>query len=278
MVKKKFYKKLNFYRKLVQILTLLFFLIIPVLLLLDFRKVIGNLYSVTIFGLDIVDPAMAVQTIILSGDFFIPMLIGVIIPVVVALVFGRVFCSWVCPYNTLAEWLNKFSNKILRRRRKSGLNKNPKPYISWIILGIILLTTAIIGFPLLGFLSAPGIITAQMASVILGMGVGLELAVIGIILIIEVIVNKRFWCKYVCPVGRVLAIFKTPSTMRVAYNAESCKCPLNVEPCANDCPLDLSPTQIHLYPYCYNCGECLRTCEKTGYQAVYFTFKKSTKS
>jgi ferredoxin-type protein NapH len=277
MVKKKFYKKLNFYRKLTQVLTLLFFLIIPVLLLLDFRKVIGNLYSITIFGFDIVDPAMAIQTFILTGNFFIPMIIGIILPVVIAFIFGRVFCSWVCPYNTIAEFLTKISNKFFNYRKKPGKNINPKPYYYWTILGLIIFLTLLIGFPFLSFLSAPGIITAQMASIILGMGVGLEIAAVGLIWILEVITKKRFWCKYVCPVGAVLSIFRTPNTMKVAYNSTECKCGLNVEPCAYNCPLDLSPKEIYLYPYCNNCGLCLRACERTGNQAVYFTFKKSTK-
>jgi len=62
----KFYNKLNTYRKAVQLFSLAFLVAVPILVVNGIYSIIGTLYSITIFGVDIVDPAMALQTTILT--------------------------------------------------------------------------------------------------------------------------------------------------------------------------------------------------------------------
>ncbi|MDZ7767540.1 MAG: hypothetical protein U5K00_24505 [Melioribacteraceae bacterium] len=72
--KDKFYRNLNKYRKAIQIFSLLFLIAIPVLILLDIRYIVGNLYSISFWDFDIVDPSMVIQTIVLSKEFYLPLI------------------------------------------------------------------------------------------------------------------------------------------------------------------------------------------------------------
>jgi len=272
-----FYLRLNKWRRIVQILSVLFFILVPVLILLDVRFILGNLYSISFWDLEIVDPAMAIQTLILSKTFLVSLFAAALIPIVIAFIFGRVFCSWVCPYNSLSEFLEYTENKIrhfVKRKRKPVQGKNPKPYFYWLIFISVLLITFILSFPLIVFLSFPGILTAQAASVIMGSGVGLLFFFPIIIAIFELAVSKRFWCKYVCPVGASLALFRIPNTMHIEKSESKCDCAGIISPCSNECPLGLKPEDKNLYPYCFNCGRCIKVCEKTGNKALFFSFKQ----
>jgi ferredoxin-type protein NapH len=275
----KFYNKLNFYRKAVQIFSLAFLVSVPIFVVNEIYLIIGNLYSITIFGIDIVDPAMALQTTLLSREFIEVLIIGIILPVVLALILGKVFCSWMCPFNTLSEYWQSLTNKIFSNRFKKVksqvLEINPNPWIYWRILIFFFALTVILDFPLVSFLSAPGIISAEISHYIMGMGLGLEIFIVLGIIFIEGIIFKRYWCKYVCPVGGVLSVFRTPKTLRINHNEGACSCAANAEPCSRSCPLDLSPKRDNLYPYCYNCGLCIKTCEKTGFGALSFGFGKN---
>jgi ferredoxin-type protein NapH len=275
----KFYNKLNFYRKAVQIFSLAFLVSVPIFVVNEVYLIIGNLYSITIFGIDIVDPAMALQTTLLSREFIEVLIIGIILPVVLALILGKVFCSWMCPFNTLSEYWQSLTNKIFSNRFKKVksqvLEINPNPWIYWRILIFFFALTVILDFPLVSFLSAPGIISAEISHYIMGMGLGLEIFIVLGIIFIEGIIFKRYWCKYVCPVGGVLSVFRTPKTLRINHNEGACSCAANAEPCSRSCPLDLSPKRDNLYPYCYNCGLCIKTCEKTGFGALSFGFGKN---
>ncbi len=273
--KGKIYRNLNRYRKAMQIFSLLFLAAIPVLILLDIRYIVGNLYSISFGDLDIVDPSMVIQTIVLSKEFYVPLLIAALIPVFLALVLGRVFCSWMCPYNTLLEILELRAIKRLRRKvfkRKKIKNKNPRTFIYWTIFVAISVFTFLIGFPVFTWISMPGIISSELFSIIVGLGIGIDSLLFGIIFLSEVIIGKRYWCKYVCPVGATLALFKTKFTLKIQYNESVCDCAAYAEPCASNCPLNLSPKERMLYPYCYNCGRCIKVCEQTGNRALSFVF------
>ncbi len=276
------YKKLNIVRKAVQLFTLLFLFAIPILILFEVRFIIGNLYSISIGGLDITDPSMVLQNILLSRWFYVPLLISAIIPVIIAFLFGRVFCSWVCPYNTILEEAERIYSKILAKfiikRKAKQANKNPNPFIYWGIYLVLMLSALILGIPLFTFLSAPGIISSQIAAGIIGNGIGLELIIVITILLSEVISGRRFWCKYVCPVSASLSLFRTKKTMRIAYNELKCDCTGSIDPCSNSCPYNLIPKGDSLYPYCTNCGLCIRTCEKTGRGALSFKFSNNQNS
>lgn len=273
-----FYKNLNKYRKAIQIFSLLFLVAIPVLILLDIRYIVGNMYSISFWDLDIVDPSMVIQTIVLSKEFYIPLLIAAIIPIALALIFGRVYCSWMCPYNTLLELLELKSIKRIQRKifnRKKRKNENPRTFIYWIIFSVITISTLIIGLPFFTWLSMPGIISSEIFAIIIGFNVGIDLLLFGIIFSSEVIIGRRYWCKYICPVGATLALFKSKYSMKINYNENACDCAAYAEPCASNCPLNLRPKEKMLYPYCFNCGRCIKVCEQTGNSALTFSFSEN---
>lgn len=274
--KNSFYSSLNKIRKFVQAFSLLFLFAVPVLILNEIWFIIGNLYSITVGGLDIVDPASALQTILLSKEVTLTVLFGLVIPIMLALVCGKVFCSWMCPYNTLTEWLTDLSAKLFKKRARKVklelLDRNPAPIIYWSILAAILIFSVLFEFPLVLFLSAPGIISSEISHIILGMGIGFELIIVLGIIIAEALLFKRFLCKYICPVGAVLSFFRDKRTLHIKYDRTVCNCTGVSEPCSYSCPLQLSPKQPGLYPYCYNCGLCLKVCEKSGSGALSFKF------
>jgi polyferredoxin len=162
-----------------------------------------------------------------------------------------------------------------RRRaaaRRAGVPANPRPFIYWTIFAGLVLVTLVAGLPLLSYLSAPGILSSQLSQGILGLGLGIELALVGGLVIAEVALAKRYWCKYACPVGAGLSLFRGSRTMRVVREAERCGCKPGGEACRSVCPLGLSPKDGDIYPYCFNCGTCLKACEKMRRSALGFGF------
>lgn len=273
------YRSLNRARQLFQVLALLFLVAVPVLNWLGVHWLLGTLYSLSIGALDIADPAMALQSILLTGSFYIPLLLAAALPVVLALAFGRVFCSWVCPYNSLMDWLDRAEGKLFRKRWLRGHRRdpggNPRRAIYWAVFGALLLAMLVVGVPLLAYLSAPGILSSALSQGILGMGVGLELALVALLVVAELAIARRVWCKYACPVGATLSLARVPWTLHVAHDSERCTCPAGAAPCSIACPLGLVPREAgRLAPYCYNCGSCVAACEKTRRGALSFSFSR----
>lgn len=158
------YRKLHRLRSAVQVFSLLFLFAVPVLNLLGVHTILGTLYSLSVGGLDITDPLMALQTILLTEQIYLPLLLGVILPVLLAFVFGRVFCSWMCPQNTLSEWLDallkRFWKEPWQQAHRRPIVKNPPPLVYWAVFAALLIATLLASFPLLSYFSLPGIISS----------------------------------------------------------------------------------------------------------------------
>ncbi len=265
----RFYHRLNHLRQVAQILSIIFFLAIPILNGWGIHAILGTLYSLSIGGLDIADPVMVLQTILLTKEIYLPLLLAGLLPIVIALIFGRVFCSWICPQNTISEWIDTLEKKMFpkrwRRVHHFKRGNNPSAIWYWLILSLFIVLAPILGFPLLSYLSAPGIITSTISQGILGMGTGLEIAIVLLIFIVEAALLRRWWCKYVCPVGAFLALFRGRKTLRLSYDHARCDCKPGTAPCYSVCPLHLAPKETErIYPYCFNCGLCVAFCERTG--------------
>lgn len=145
----------------------------------------------------------------------------------------------------------------------------------WSLFAALVLAALLFAFPLLSYLSLPGIISSSISQSILNMGFGIEIALVLLVLLSEIFLARRYWCKYVCPVGAMLAVFRWRRTMRLVYEETQCACHALTEPCHYVCPLQLSPKRENVYPYCCNCGLCTSACEKTGKAALTFGFKRA---
>lgn len=187
--------------------------------------------------------------------------------VLLAVLFGPVFCGWVCPLGTVQEWVAGLGRRLLRRRYNhlvpAKLDRVLR-YARYLVLAWVVYVTAVSGslvfsaydpyFALFNFWSDE---VAPTALAILGATLLLSLAI------------ERPWCKYACPYGafqglfnriRVFSIRREPSTCR-ACSLCTTQCPMNI-------PVDtMTVVRDH---QCISCLEC--TSEATCPAAATVTF------
>ena len=97
------YRHLKLLRRIVQLIVVIFLILIPVLNRHQINFIIGTFYSLSIGHLDFADPTMVLQTILLAKKLYFPLLLAGALPLIIALLFGRIFCGWICPFNAMAE-------------------------------------------------------------------------------------------------------------------------------------------------------------------------------
>jgi len=73
----------------------------------------GSLWAYTIFGIPISDPLGLLSEIISSVHFPIKYFIGGLIPYILAIIFGRFFCSWLCPMVVINAFCEKLRKLLL---------------------------------------------------------------------------------------------------------------------------------------------------------------------
>jgi ferredoxin-type protein NapH len=98
-------------------------------------------------------------------------------------------------------------------------------------------------------------------------GASLALVWVGVLFLIEVFYSRRFWCRYVCPIGLTYGFVGSISPVRVQYELENCH---HEGECRKVClvphVLDITKlgyaddVKIDVGADCTRCGMCVDIC------------------
>ena len=222
--------------------------------------------------------------------------------VILTLIFGRVYCSVICPLGILQDgfaWLG--------RRGKKNRNKyawSPaKNWLRYTMLGVMILALiAGIGslVALLAPYSAYGRIVQSLFAPLYGWGnnalaylaerkesyafyrtdvwlKGLSTLIVAaatlILLAILAWRNGRTYCNTICPVGTVLSFFSRFAMFRPVIDKEKCKnCKLCEHRCKAAC-INIAEHKID-YSRCVDCFDCIDNCKFGALRYRYAWGKK----
>ena len=93
------------YRRAIQIGVAVAFILIPWLNHMRTSIVYGNFLSFHFYKFPLADPLAVLQITLKNNYFSTDLLIGAAIALVIAAILGTVFCSWMCPFGLLSEWI-----------------------------------------------------------------------------------------------------------------------------------------------------------------------------
>lgn len=128
---------------------------------------------------------------------------------------GRTFCSWICPYHFLAEWGEKLHNYLVKKKKVKEHTYNISlRFVFWV--GFLLLAV-FTGNLVFEDINPIGILSRAMIY-----GPGLILLWILALLIFEIVYSKRFWCRYVCPVGTTWSMVGKASPLAIKFELDKC--------------------------------------------------------
>ncbi len=218
---------------------------------------IGNLWFVS--------PLEGLESILISRQLYMPSIIGMLIPFLLAYMIGRVFCSWICPVTFFLEISDRLRKKISGRKLLQNRLIVAKRVLWFVLIGE-LLASLILGTPVFVFLSPPGLIGREIMMFVFFGNLAFEGILLLAILGLEVL-TRRFFCRTFCPLGGLLAFIGHKRKLHVKLYPENCtQCGL----CQRSCPMGLSPCNFETTtPYCWNCGECVDICK---FDALHFTW------
>jgi len=153
--------------------------------------------STTKLGLIFTNPAV----------YLIPLVLF-LIPTVVALFAGRIFCGWVCPLGAVQEALGIWS------RKKELVPKavdRPLRYLKYALL----LGLAILGIRFQWALYDPFKVIFTGSGTWIAIGLAAFFGVLSLLI-------YRPWCRYACPLGAVLALATEAGISKVKADPAQC--------------------------------------------------------
>ena len=221
---------------------------------------------------------------------FLPAVMALNVVVVVALialtlVFGRIYCSVICP-------LGVFQDILARLRRKKNKYSYSKE-VRWlrypVLVVFVIAVVAGIGsvFQLLAPYSSYGRIATMIFQPIWKLGNNLlaniaervdsyafyttdvwmksmPVLIIALVTLVVLIVlawrGGRTYCNTICPVGTILSFFARFSFLKIHFDEDKCK---NCSLCSKNCKAACIDFKTHTVDYsrCVVCGNCIESCK-----------------
>lgn len=215
----------------------------------------GMTWSIRLGGVPFTDPVAALSVLAKSHRWELGFALGLIVPLTLALLFGRVFCSYICPASLLFFaisrlrrlvakffWLPEFS---LNRGFCWGILAGGIAAAVWIGHGV---WTLVLPYFALGQTLFHGIAYGAIS---------FSLGSLVVFSLLDLIMGKQFTCRYVCPTGRLLGAIGTKSVFALKRDAKACLD--SCTSCVDVCPMKVAP-KIDETVDCSMCGECLTIC------------------
>lgn len=239
---------------------------------------------------------------------FLPAVLALNVGVVVALIaltllFGRIYCSVICPLGVMQDGFGWIGKKIKKNRYSYS---RPMSVLRYVMLGLMVVAIlAGIGsfVALLAPYSAYGRIAQTLLSplwlwgnnllayiagrydsysfysVDVWLRSGVTLAVASITVVVLGILayrNGRTYCNTICPVGTVLGFVSRYSIFRPVIDTTKCNgCGL----CARNCKAACINSKEHAIDYsrCVTCFDCIDKCNKGAISYSFWRVKPAGK-
>ncbi|MBQ6377416.1 MAG: 4Fe-4S binding protein [Prevotella sp.] len=231
---------------------------------------------------------------------FLPAVLALNVVVIVALVlltlvFGRIYCSVICPLGVFQDILAR----LRRKKNKYSYSKEVKWLRYPVLVLFVIALVAGVGsvFQLLAPYSSYGRIATTIFQPIWMMGnnvlgtiaeradsytfytvdvwmKSLPVLIIALVTLVVLLVlawrGGRTYCNTICPVGTTLSFLARYSFLKIRFDADKCK---NCSMCSKNCKTACIDYKSHTVDYsrCVVCGNCIDKCK---FGALYYDNKR----
>jgi len=170
---------------------------------------------------------------------------------VTAVLWGRQYCGYLCPFGALQEFISRLP--IPKVRLKDGIDRRAR-YIKYGLLWLLVIAAFYTGLIEMGAFEPFGTLFAGAGGVAAWSLVAVSL--------VGALVLPRFWCRYLCPVGALHGACASvaPLGMKSFEGCTSCGA------CEGVCTMDnrRGGEAGFKKSECIGCGACVRVCPERG--------------
>ena len=227
----------------------------------DVQLLEGALTASRFVGFHMADVNSALQVVLAFKYMALNLVIGTVTIVILwVLLGGRTFCAWVCPYHLLGEWAEMIHLWLVKKKvvKDRPFHRGVRT-VFYLIFALLALVT---GYTVFETISPVGIVSRALIY-----GPTVALIWVGLLLLFEIFVSRRAWCRYVCPIGVTYGLVGIISPVRVKYNVVDCH---HEGDCRKAClvphVLDVTikgraeAVDMDITADCTRCGMCVDIC------------------
>ncbi|MPL99632.1 putative electron transport protein YccM [bioreactor metagenome] len=185
----------------------------------------------------------------IHSSSFVLMILGLI----AAVLFGTIFCGYICPFGSYQEWIGKLGKKLFPKKYNKLMPVKIDRilrYLRYLVLIMVLYQTAVSAklvfqsvdpyYALFNFFTNEVAVSAYI--------------MLGVITVLSLFI-ERPWCKYLCPYGALLGLFNPIRIFKIRRIKNTC---IGCKKCDRVCPMNIevSGKKIIRDLQCISCHKC----------------------
>ncbi|MEA1975664.1 MAG: 4Fe-4S binding protein [Bacillota bacterium] len=185
-----------------------------------------------------------------------PLIVG-LVTLLLTMIFGPIFCAYICPFGTFQKLIRKLGRKLKIKSRKvpEKLHKTLK-LVKYIFLLFFIL--------LIMFKSVDLYMKIDPYHTFIRIFYGGMTLSGSIYLLLVVIMSLSFdrpFCNYLCPYGAFFNLISIKRIFKVTRNKDEC---IDCKLCDKSCPVNITVSNIDTVNdiNCIGCNSCIENCPK----------------
>ena len=225
-------------------------------------------------------PIGSLQAIMGSWKFSVSLYVAGFFMIIGA-VFGRFVCGFLCPFGFIQDLLHKipFFRKIKTFRGDKLLR-----WLKYVILLVFVILLPLFAVDIIGQGSPafckyicpsgtllggwPLVLGNEPLRKLVGWLFAWKNLILFMVVFLSIIIYRPF-CKYLCPLGGIYAVFNRMALYRLRVETEAC---IQCGKCKTACKMGVDPVKTPNHTECIRCGDCKRCCP-TGAITIGFAQK-----
>jgi ferredoxin-type protein NapH len=197
-------------------------------------------------------------------------------------VLGRFVCGWLCPFGLLQDLLNKIPHPSRKPKNKwiKGADRAAR-YLKYLVLAVLVVLLPAFAAGAAGvsepwfckYLCPAGTLEGGIPHMLLqpqlralaGALFDWKLIVLVAVILAAVLIRRPF-CRYLCPLGALYALFNRFSFYQMHVDREKC---VDCGACRTACPMTVAVTDNINSAECIRCGRCRDVCPTDAIRAGF---------
>lgn len=193
---------------------------------------------------------------------FFTLLFLLFVVVAVALIYGRIYCGYLCPQTIFSEAAQWWESRVARFVKMkwagspAGVLKTRERILS---LAGVFAASVFLAFVFISYFVEPGDLFQRLISLDVQTAGGVAGVVVTLFTFMDFAFVRQTFCTTVCPYGYLQGMLVDKNSLLVHYRDEEKSC-IECKKCVRVCPMQIdirdSPKQME----CVHCGECIDAC------------------
>lgn len=168
--------------------------------------------------------------------------------------YGRVWCGWICPQTVLSD----FSRSIERMSAWFGGHRLLGAAISHALLAVF---SALVAVDIITYFVSPYDLLADVLSRSIGPWTFWSWILFTSLLYLNLVFVRQRFCATVCPYARFQSAFFDQRSLTIAFDASRSDECMGCEACVRACPAGID-IRDGLQIECINCAACIDSCSR----------------